>query len=250
MLCYEKGGSGNRAILLLHGLGATSAVWTGVQRVLQQRQLGRWFAPDLSGHGSSDPQPHYSVGRLADELSDLLHDERELFIIGHSLGVYVALALASGWFGVEVRGIVGLGPRISWPEADLRSVRELASRPTRFYSSSEEAWHRYRRVSGLDAATAPEEEWLQRGISLTGQGWRLAQDPRTFAVAGAPFDSLMRSARARVLLSRGEHDPMVGIEELRQYCDLTAEIAGGGHNAHVQKPECIVRLLERVLGDG
>jgi pimeloyl-ACP methyl ester carboxylesterase len=65
MLWYEEGGSGSQAILLLHGLGATSGVWASVQRVLDQRRIGRWIVPDLGGHGRSDPQPRYSVGGLA-----------------------------------------------------------------------------------------------------------------------------------------------------------------------------------------
>jgi pimeloyl-ACP methyl ester carboxylesterase len=246
MLGYEKGGSGARAILLLHGLGATSAVWAGVQRALDQRAAGRWIAPDLSGHGRSDAQPHYSVGSLAADLTGLIQDEPELFVVGHSLGVYVGLALASRWFGVEVRGVVGLGPKISWPEADLLTTRELATRPVRWYGTSEEAWSRYRRVSGLDPLIAPGEQWLRGGISHVEQGWRLSQDPRTFAVAGAPFSSLVNSAQTRLILARGEHDPMVSNSELQQHCQDTYEIPAAGHNAHVEKPDEIVALLERV----
>jgi pimeloyl-ACP methyl ester carboxylesterase len=100
MLWHEKGGAGTPTILLLHGLGATAAVWTGVQHVLQQRSIGKWIAPDLSGHGLSEPLPMYSVGSLAAQLADLVRNEPETYIIGHSLGAYLALALSSGWFGV------------------------------------------------------------------------------------------------------------------------------------------------------
>lgn len=52
MTWCESGGTGSRAIMLLHGLGATAAVWDGVRRVIDQRAIGRWFAPDLGGHGA------------------------------------------------------------------------------------------------------------------------------------------------------------------------------------------------------
>jgi pimeloyl-ACP methyl ester carboxylesterase len=247
MLWHEKGGAGTPTILLLHGLGATAAVWTGVQHVLQQRSIGKWIAPDLSGHGLSEPLPLYSVGSLAAQLAGLVRDESETFIIGHSLGVYLALALASGWFGVEVRGTVGLGPKISWPETDIRATRELAARPLRWYATEEDAWNRYRRVSGLDATIAPNEEWVRRGITQTERGWRLSQDPRAFEVAGAPFASLAATARSRLVLARGQHDPMVSTAELQLHCPDTHEIASAGHNAHVEKPAEIVGLLERLL---
>jgi pimeloyl-ACP methyl ester carboxylesterase len=249
MLWYEKGGSGTRAILLLHGLGATSGVWAGVQRVLDQRRIGRWIAPDLSGHGPSDLQPHYSVGGLAAELAGILREEPELFVIGHSLGAYLGLALASRWFGVEIRGVVGLGPKISWPPADIQSAHELATRPVRWYATSEEAWSRYRRVSGLDPRIAPGDEWLRHGVTRAEEGWRLSQDPRTFQVAGAPFDTLAASAQARLVLARGERDAMVSTSELLSYCHEVHEIPAAGHNAHVEKPDEIVGLLERLTQD-
>jgi pimeloyl-ACP methyl ester carboxylesterase len=247
VLWYEKGGSGTRAVLLLHGLGATSGVWAGVTRVLDERRIGRWIAPDLGGHGRSDPQSLYSVGGLAAELASLVQGESELLIIGHSLGAYLGLALASRWFGVEIAGVVGLGPKISWSEADIQATRELAARPVRWYATPEEAWTRYRRVSGLERTIAPEETWLRHGVSQGEQGWRLSQDPRTFAVAGAPFASLAASAQARLVLARGEHDTMVSTAELRLHSQETCDIAGAGHNAHVEKPEEVVELLERLI---
>jgi len=247
MLWCEKGGSGAPVILLLHGLGATAGVWTGVQRVLEQRGIGRWIAPDLSGHGRSEAHSHYSVGRLSAELAGLIWGEPVVYVVGHSLGVYLALALASRWFGLEVRGIVGLGPKISWSEADIQGAHELAGRPVRWYATADEAWSRYRRVSGLDVTIAPEEEWLRHGVTQGEQGWRLSQDPRTFDVAGAPFASLLASAQARLILARGERDPMVGNAELQAHCQWTHEIAGAGHNAHVEKAGEVVGLLERLL---
>ncbi len=236
-----------RTILLLHGLGATAAVWNGVRREIEQRAIGECLAPDLGGHGASQWQAQYTVGAHAAEVAVLVHGKQEVFVIGHSLGAYIGLALASRWFGVEVAGVVGVGPKITWSEADLKSSRELADRPVRWYATAEEAWARYRRVSGLDAGVAAADEWLERGIVQGEEGWRLAQDPRTFAVAGAPFDSLAKSARARVILARGERDAMVSSAELRAHAAETIEIAGCGHNVQVEKPDAIVDLLQKVM---
>jgi pimeloyl-ACP methyl ester carboxylesterase len=249
MIWHERGGAGTRTALLLHGLGATAAVWKGVGRALQQRATLRWLAPDLSGHGGSDWQPFYSVGQMAAEVAEVVRESGELFVVGHSLGAYVGLALASGWFGIEVRGVLGIGPKIAWPTADLQAARELAARPVRWYATAEEAWARYRRVSGLGADIAPGAESLARGAIHAEQGWRLAQDPRSFAVAGASFASLVTSAAARILLARGEHDPMVPLEELRMHDARACDIPGAGHNAHIEDPRAVVALLEQLLED-
>lgn len=98
----------------------------------------------------------------------------------------------------------------------------------------------------MQAAVKAIERWLSRGVVKVNDGWRLSQDPRTFAVAGAPFSTLTSSANARVVLARGEHDPMVSTEELRAHSVHVEEIKGAGHNVHVEKPESIVSLLEQL----
>jgi pimeloyl-ACP methyl ester carboxylesterase len=247
MTWCERGGSGPRAILLLHGLGATAAVWNGVRRAIEQRAIGQWFAPDLDGHGGSAWRRHYTVGDYAVEAAELVRGTQNLFVIGHSLGAYIALALASRWFGIEVAGVLGVGPKITWSEADLLGSRELASRPVRWYATAEEAWARYRRVSGLDTAVAPSDDWLARGVVQGDEGWRLSQDPRSFGVAGAPFDSLATSARARVILARGERDAMVSTAELQAHASEVVEIAGCGHNVQVENADAIVDLLQSLI---
>jgi pimeloyl-ACP methyl ester carboxylesterase len=249
MIWHESGGAGSCTVLLLHGLGATAAVWKPLMRVLQARRAASWLAADLGGHGSSDWQSTYSVGQLAAQLAELLQQQqvRESVVVGHSLGTYVGLALASGWYRIKVHGVLGIGPKISWPDTDLQAARELAARPVRWYPTGEEAWARYRRVSGLAADIAPDEGWLARGAVHGERGWRLAQDPRTFAVAGAPFASLAASATVPVLLARGERDPMVSLQELRLHVPRAHDIAGAGHNAHIEEPAAVVALLEQLL---
>jgi pimeloyl-ACP methyl ester carboxylesterase len=249
MIWFERGGDGDRTVLLLHGQGATAAVWRLVQQALQERGTLRWLSADLGGHGGSGWRPLYSVGQLAAQLAEVARVEQsgELFIVGHSLGAYVGLALASGWFGLTVHGVLGIGPKISWPAADLQAAQELAARPVRWYPTAEEASSRYRRVSGITADIAHEEEWLARGVVQAEQGWRLAQDPRTFAVAGAPFASLAASATAPILLARGERDPMVSLQELRMHALQVHDIAGAGHNVHIEDPRAVVALLEQLI---
>jgi pimeloyl-ACP methyl ester carboxylesterase len=234
-------------VLLLHGLGATGAVWNGVRERIERVGWGEWIAPDLSGHGRSEWQELYSVGQLAAALAELVGDDQELLIIGHSLGVYVGLALASGWFNVRVAGVIGIGPRVVWTEADIARMNGLAARPVRWFSSEPEARTRFRKVSGLDEKVAPGEEYLARGIVQTPEGFRLAQDPRTFAVGGAPFDSLVRSARCAVFLARGEHDWMVSLDQLRAHRADALDLPGLGHNAHVEDPGAVVALIHHCL---
>jgi len=102
-------------------------------------------------------------------------------------------------------------------------------------------------VSGLDERLVPGRETLARGVLQAPGGWHLAQDPATFAVAGAPFASLAAAAQARVVLARGERDPMVSLEELRAHAREAHDIPGTGHNAHVENPRAVLGLIEVLL---
>ena len=72
-------------LLLLHGLGATGDVWNGWPPVLSERWPGRWLAPDLPGHGGSEPLPRYSFGDLAASLVDLVGPGDQLTVLGLTL---------------------------------------------------------------------------------------------------------------------------------------------------------------------
>ena len=180
-----------------------------------------------------------------------MQDTEELYIIGHSLGVYVGLALASRWFGARVAAVLGIGPKVTWSETDLQGMRELAKRPVRWYPKAAEAVARYRRVAGLQEMIAHDDnigdDCLARGIVEAAEGFRLAQDPRTFMVAGAPFGTLMASAEARLRLVCGERDTMVSLDELQSHRRDALRIPAAGHNVHVENPALVVELLERLI---
>lgn len=91
---YRMAGKGP-AVVLIHGIGDSSATWTEIIPGLARRY--RVLAPDLLGHGASDkPRGDYSPGAYANGLRDLLSalgiDRATL--VGHSLGGAVAAQFA------------------------------------------------------------------------------------------------------------------------------------------------------------
>lgn len=251
MIWHEDGGEGARSVLFLHGLGASGAVWGGVQQVLEEQGGTCWHTLDLPGHGASSWEPRYSVPELAAAIAAGVRELPRLVIVGHSLGAYVALALAGGRFGLTVEAVLGIGPKISWSATDVAGALELAGRPVRWYATQGEASARYRRVSGLDERIAPHARTLARGVASAAEGWRLAQDPRTFSVAGASFAALVAGAGAtRIVLARGESDPMVRLEELRDHAPEAYDLPGSGHNVHVEDPRAVAALLGLLLKAG
>ncbi|MPY81642.1 MAG: alpha/beta fold hydrolase, partial [Actinophytocola sp.] len=134
-LRVRDGGTGQPVLLLLHGMGATGDVWRHWAPPLARRWPGRWIAPDLPGHGGSEPLPRYSFGGVAARVAELVAGEPRVVVLGHSFGGAVGLALASGWFGVPVEAAIGLGIKVFWTDDELAKARALAARQVGWFDS-------------------------------------------------------------------------------------------------------------------
>ncbi len=225
----ERGGSGDRLLLLLHGMGATRHVWRAM--LARSRWDGSWIAPDLRGHGASAHAKNYSLGCHATDIAELAAGHwREIVVLGHSMGGAVALALASGWFGVRPSRVYGLGIKAVWTAQELAGLDKLAASPPRWFASQDEAQVRFAKVSGFDDPS---------GIVKGGSGWRLAADPATASIGPPPMQALIAASVAPIHLARGETDSMVSLEQLREFDAAAVDIAGAGHNAMIEAPGAV-----------
>lgn len=243
-LWVEEGGSGTPALLLLHGLGGNAAVWSNLLPIIEQRWRGRWLAPDLPGHGRSPHTPPYSIGRHAAAVAALLEPGAKIVVLGHSMGGAVAMALASGWFGVEVAHVIAFGVKLVWQEEEIAKARALAQSPARRFAMRAEAVERHLRVAGLAGLVDPDSATAQSGVVAEGGEFRLAADPRISEVVGAPIDQIVAAMRAPLRLAAGARDAMVSLEQMRRFDPAAVLIEDAGHNPHVEAPERLWRVVE------
>ena len=204
--------------------------------------------PDLPGHGRSAPAPGacYSFGGLAAAVATAVEPGVDLVVIGHSLGGAVALALASGWFGVQPSAVAGLGIKVRWSPDELAKAAELATRPVRAFPTREEAADRALKIAGLAGLVPPDAPLVDAAVVPTEGGWRLALDPAAFAVGAPAMEGLLAAARAPVVLAAGEHDPMSPVEHLQALVPDPVVLKGLGHNAHVEDPAALLPILDRL----
>ncbi len=244
------GGTGPGLLLLVHGLGATADVWTPLSSSLEGAWPGRWLAVDLPGHGGSPALPRVSFGALAAAVAEALPTDdpsrdEPLVVLGHSLGGVVGLALASGWFGVRVTRVVGLGIKALWSDDELAKAASLAARPPAWADTREEAVTRSLRLSGLTGLVEPDDPLVDAGVVQEDGRWRPALDLRSFGVGAPDLPGLVAASRAPVVLARGEHDAMVTTEQLADVVPGPVVLPGCGHNAHVERPDLVAGLLTR-----
>lgn len=100
------------AVVLLHGLAASTSWWDPVVPDLRGRYVVRI---DLLGHGKSDkPDSGYSIPEQADRVAAVLDrlGVRHATVFGHSSGGYVATSLAEQRHDlVKAIGVLDTGPR-------------------------------------------------------------------------------------------------------------------------------------------
>lgn len=236
-------GTGDPVLLLLHGLGATGEVWDGLVGSLAERWPGTILVPDLPGHGRSPALPRYSFGSLTAALAGALDPGRPVAVLGHSLGGVLGLTLASGWFGVPVPAVCGLGIKVSWRPAELAKAAELAARPATVFGTRAEAMERALKVAGLHGLVPS----LDAGVTAVDGGWRLSLDGAAFGVGAPDMAGLLAACRGTVVLASGERDAMSPPDGLRSLAPDAVALDGLGHNAHVENPRALWPLVDRLL---
>jgi pimeloyl-ACP methyl ester carboxylesterase len=107
----DWGGTGSPAVLLVHGLGATSRIWAPVARRLAA--VRHVVAMDLRGHGLSDAPTEpdaYDLDRFGGDViavaeGSAILDDGRVVLVGHGFGA-IAAATAAAVLGPACAGLV------------------------------------------------------------------------------------------------------------------------------------------------
>jgi pimeloyl-ACP methyl ester carboxylesterase len=260
---YAETGSGP-VLLLVHGMAGSSENWAHVIELLARNHTV--IAPDLPGHGGSDPGGgDYSLGSLAAILRDLAlslgHDR--VTLVGHSLGGGVALQFTYQFPEMVERLILvssgGLGSEVSLvlraaalPGADLFISATAA--PGRVVGSA-----LARGLSWIGMEPNPDVAEVARGYaSLQDSRRRKAFLDTLRSVVGtagqrvAAEDKLYLADGLPILIVWGENDPIIPVAHgERAHEALSGSrlevFPGVGHLPQVEAPGKFVTVVERFL---
>jgi pimeloyl-ACP methyl ester carboxylesterase len=247
-LFAERGGKGERLLVLLHGLGATAAVWHPFIEVLDREWNGRWLAPDFRGHGRSMKEGPYNFEQHAKDVGALTASESadEVIVLGHSFGGVIAALASSGEFGVKPDASLAFGVKIRWTEEEKDKALDLAKRPAKVFASREEAVERYMKMAGIFGMFDPTSAAVESGIAAVEGGWKVAQEAGTFFAVEQSVPDALRRAKSPIRLAAGSRDPMVTLDDMRSIDPDAVLLEGAGHNAHVESPEKVWQFVRLV----
>ncbi len=257
---YRMCGSGP-ALLLLHGIGDSSASWVPLMRPLAEQYTV--IAPDLLGHGESDkPRADYSVAAYANGMRDLLDvlGFDQATVVGHSLGGGVAaqmtyqhptrverlVLVSSGGVSREVSPFLRLA---STPIADV-FLPLLKLPPVRLGAMGGiELLRRSGTAIGRDAEELSRVLDALPDVAARGAFSRTLRSVVDWR--GQVVTMLDRSYLAEampVLLIWGAHDAVIPVGHAQIAHDLMPGsqlevFADAGHFPHHQDPERFIELL-------
>ena len=244
-IAYFTGGTGDSLLLLLHGLGATAAVWRRLLPLVEESWDGRWAAPDLRGHGLSLTEPPYGYGVHAADMAELATElgASRVTVLGHSFGGVIGAVLGSGLYGVPVDRVVAVGVKVDWTDDEVARAQAMSRRPPQVFANSLEAAERHLKLAGLRDLVDPADPVARAGVRIGDGGWVAALDPRAFGAVGPSVETVLSRSAVPLRLAAGAQDPMVGLDAMRRVDPDAVRLDGVGHNAHWEAPDAVWSLL-------
>jgi pimeloyl-ACP methyl ester carboxylesterase len=243
-----------QGIVLVHGGAAHSRWWDHIGPLLAGGR--RVAALDLSGHGDSGRRQAYRLDVWAREVLAVAADAGITgppTVIGHSMGGFVTLRLAS-LFGSRIAGAVTIDSPVRDITPEERAAREQrAFGPLRVYPSREAALARFRPIPNQ-----PVLSWIADHVAATSVrpaegGWTWKFDPRIFA-REQPGLALLTRLDCRVALFRAEHGIVSPRMSEVMYDRLgraapVIELPAAGHHVMLDQPVALIAAIRTLLSD-
>jgi len=245
---YTDNGEGP-AVVLLHGFLETSAMWA--EFIPELSKKNRVICIDLLGHGQTDCIGYvHTMDAMADAVRAVLSELNivEAKIIGHSMGGYVALALAEQ----QPTLVESLCLMNSTFEADDDDRKALRARANEMVKSNFEnmvrmsfanlfaAESKVKFKNAYEAALAIALETPVQGYIAANEGMRLR--PNRLKV--------FKTVKGKQLLILGQKDILISVRNLKSQTKDTKiilEELSEGHMSHIENKSELSYFLRRFI---
>jgi 3-oxoadipate enol-lactonase len=242
-LAYVRAGTG-QSLVLLHGFPLDHAIWDDlIPRLQNDFDL---IIPDLRGFGVSQTNDkEYTLDDMAVDTAALLHHLKlnKVFVAGHSMGGYVALAFARLYPDL----VLGLGLVASQAVADTPERQKM-----RYADAEQVSSQGVGLLLGMAEKLSPNPhiQTLVRPIILRQSVAGVAGALRAMAVRPDSTDFLSGFTKPLVVI-HGEADVLIPPERARAVKMLGPHavmtlLPGCGHMPMMEKPQMTADCLKNM----
>lgn len=243
-ISFSDTGKGT-AIVLLHGFLENQWMWDGFVASFSKKY--RIITIDLLGHGQTECLGYvHSMEDNADMVHAVLSELRirKAIFVGHSMGGYVALALAE-LYPETIKGLVLLNSTSRADSEERKKNRDRAIVAvkqnytnfirlsiTNLFSEN----NRERLISEIENVKIAALKTPLQGIVASLEGMKIRKD-REVLLHFAPFP---------VLLILGKQDPVLNYEETKEQIENTpTQLVSfpDGHMSHIENAVALEKVL-------
>lgn len=232
-------------MVLLHGFLENQTMWQDLVPELSQKY--RVITIDLLGHGESGCVGYlHSMEDNAEAVHSVLSKLRirKAIFIGHSMGGYVALAVAE-LYPTGVKGLVLMNSTSKADSEERKANRDRAIKAVKndyigfvrlSIANLFNPDNRERLVNEIEKVRAEALKTPLQGIVASLEGMKIRKDRET----------LLRSATYPSLLILGKKDPVLNYEDgLKQIENTTAKLVTfpDGHMSHIENRAALLKVL-------
>jgi len=241
---YTDHGTGT-AIVLLHGFLENSTMWNAFLPELTKRN--RVICIDLLGHGKTPCLGYvHTMEDMAEAVLAVLNHSRlrRYYMIGHSMGGYVALAFAEE-NQKSLKGLCLMNSTYETDDDERKLIRARANKmiQTNFNNMvrmsfanlfSEKSKIVYK--AEFDAALKEALKTPVQGYIACQEGMRLRPDRQ----------DVFHSLKGKKMILIGKNDPVVNGEKLIQETKNTpinTAVFSEGHMSHIENPSLLLKEI-------
>ncbi|MFP4094267.1 MAG: alpha/beta fold hydrolase [Cyclobacteriaceae bacterium] len=246
-LAFIEKGAGP-VLLLLHGYCESKEIWNPLLPTLAQE--ARVLAPDLPGFGENEPiKREITLEVLASRLMNWLQKQEvsEAHIVGHSLGGYIALALAERYPQI----LSGLCLFHSTAKADTDEKKKKRSQTYQFIQENGVEVFAENFIPSLFAPN--NRHHLQNEVHEVKQLAKRTHQDTALAVMEAMRNrpariDILKEASYPCMFIAGSQDEIVPYADLEEQSKLPnhtklASLQDCGHMGMYERPEESARML-------
>ncbi|MDP6908246.1 MAG: alpha/beta hydrolase [Flavobacteriales bacterium] len=252
---YSHQGVGE-TVVLLHGFLEERTMWETVTDQLRQNHTV--IAVDLLGHGDSDCLGYvHGMEEQAEAVKQVLDEEQieSCILVGHSMGGYVALALARK-YPVLIKSLALFHstalPDSKEKQQDRERVIDLVKRNQEIYINAAiptlfAPANVGRCTDEINKVVSIAQGFSKRGIIANIRGMMQRKD----------CSDILKNGTFKKLIIQGTEDSVISNESIHSQVELNANIdlqiiEGIGHMGHIEAPakcqEIIVDFCADTIG--
>ena len=243
--------------ILIHGTGAHKHWWDPLAP--QISDIGTIIVPDLPGMGDSSHFKKYDFDLFMQSLLAVMGEEKienkNIYLIGHSLGGHLAAYLASERPEL-IKGIIIIDSPIRPPDYDYsKHINSGPLRPIKLYDSRKEILSRFRLMPPQETNNQWYLDYIAKySIIMSKDGWRWKFDDRMFTSMTSLDDYGFKFSCPALFIAGGKS--LLLNDEIMNYMQdkfssimQFATINNAAHHVLIDEPDILLDLINKKLSD-